>query len=382
MDISSKGLESDRIKAFADYVLDKVIMITIVCSDEAFAVRLFQVLNTRGLDLSNADLLKSYLYSRLDEDKRGQFISTWNQVETIASQMDETLESLLTFYEYYVLASNPRRSLYEELQNRFKGQDSNQVIWNLRNFARSLNRVMNSSPKIINSFWYLPNQVFWKSILATATVENYSSLDALVSELRRLYYSYWIAGYTTSKVKQLSFNLIRWIKEGKRLEDIRTLIDTKMQEDDVPKGVAQALDEEAYGYPWLGPLLALIEYEQTDESKVSYIDLGRDVNVDHILPQKWQSEPYWRNRWTKRQADQWLHRIGNLTLLSGRKNIKASKSAFTEKKKIYTGKGIDGITSFIMTQRVARLRQWTENQARNRQKWVVNQVKIALDMSF
>lgn len=377
-----EGLGSDKIKAFADYVLDKVIMITIVCSDEAFAVRLFQVLNTRGLDLSNSDLLKSYLYSRLDEDKRRQFISTWNQVETIASEMDETLESLLTFYEYYVLASNPRRSLYEELQNRFKGQDPNKVIWNLRNFARALNRVMNSNLKIVNSFWDLPNQVFWKSILAAATVENYFSLDALVRELRRLYYSYWIAGYTTSKVKQLSFNLIRWTKEGKRLKEIRTLINTKMLEDDVPKRVAQALDEKVYGYPWLGPLLALIEYEQTDESKVSYINLGRDVNVDHILPQKWQSEPYWRNRWTKSQTDQWLHRIGNLTLLSGKKNIQASKSAFPEKKRIYRGKGIDGITGFIMTQKVARLRQWTENQARKRQKWIINQVKTVLDMNF
>lgn len=377
-----EGMEVKRIKAFADYVLDKIIMITIVCSDEAFAVRLFQILNTRGLELSNADLLKSYLYSKLEDNKRRQFISTWNEVETIASQMNETLESLLTYYEYYVLASNPRRSVYEELQSRFKNEEPNQVVWSFRNFARALDRLLDSNPKLINSFWYLPNQVFWKSILATAAVEKFSGLDRLARELRRLYYAYWIAGYTTSKVKQLSFNLIRWIKERKGIDEIRSMVDRKMQDDDVPTGVEESLDEDAYGSPWLGPLLALIEYEQTDEAKVSFIDLGRDVNVDHVLPQKWESEPSWRRMWTKVQANQWLHRIGNLTLLSGKKNIKASKSPFTDKKKIYAGRGVDGTTGFIITQKVTRARQWTETQVKNRQKWMMNEVRRILDLSL
>lgn len=378
-----ESLETRRIKAFSDYVFDKVIMIAIVCSDESFAVRLFQVLNTRGLDLSNADLLKSYLYGKLDEDKKRQFMSTWNQVETIVSDMDEELESLFTLYEYYVLGSNPRRSLYVELQNRFRKQDPNKVIWDFKKFAQELNKAINSNPKVVNSFWYLPNQVFWKAILATAAFEKYAQLDLLVRELRRLYYSYWIAGYTTAKVKQLSFNLIRWVKGKKRLHEIRAEIDKKMNEDDVPKGIAEALDKEGYGDNyWLGPLLALIEYEQTDESKVTYIELGRDVHVDHILPQGWQTVKDWRDTWKRDEGEEWLHKIGNLTLLSGRKNIRASKSAFKEKRDIYRGKGIDGITSFIITQRVARKHQWTVKEARRRRTWIRNQVQIALDISF
>ena len=43
----------DTIKKFLDYLMNRVVLITITCSNQAFAIKLFQVLNTRGLDLTN-----------------------------------------------------------------------------------------------------------------------------------------------------------------------------------------------------------------------------------------------------------------------------------------------------------------------------------------
>lgn len=371
------------IKQFADYLLKKVEMITITCSKQEYAIKLFQVLNTRGLDLSPADLIKSHLYGKLSvEIEKQQFISTWREVETLSKQMDEPITDLLTYYEYYLLAQNPKRSLYEELTKKFKGQDSNKSIYEFKKFIDFFNEIYQMESKLIFSLRYLPNQVFWKAILTTAKNEEFEEFDGLCKELRKIYYCYWIAGYTTSKIKQLSFNIIDWLKKKKELDEIKTEIDKKMTDDNVAKWMKESLYNDVYGKSWVKPLLILIEYKQTDNSKITFVELERNLHVDHILPEKWAPIEEWKIKWTEDQAKRWLHRIGNLTLLSGKKNIRASNDSFEKKKKIYEGKGLDGTTAFLITQKIIEEPGWSENNVKERQRWMIEQIEKILDVKF
>lgn len=127
------------------------------------------------------------------------------------------------------------------------------------------------------------------------------------------------------------------------------------------------------------PLLMLVEYEQTDNPP--YIEIDRRVHVDHILPQEWKKIGYWKARWEEEQAKQWLHKIGNLTLLSGRKNIKASNDSFKVKLKIYEGKGLDGITVFQISQKILGEKDWTPKEVKRRQKWLIREVNRILGIS-
>jgi len=375
-EIEKKG-GIEKIKRFAEFLLKNVEMITITCTKQNYAIKLFQILNTRGLDLNPADLVKSYLYSRLEgENERQQFISTWREIETLSKQMEEDITDLLTYYEYYLLAQNPKRSLYEELTNKFKKRNPNEIVYEFKRFIDCFNEICQTENKLMFSFWYLPNQVFWKAILTTAKYENYQDFKQLCEILRKCYYSYWIAGYTTTKIKQLSFNIIGWIKEKRSLKDIKKEIDAKMRDDDVIKWMTESLNDDVYGKPWLKPLLILIEYEQTDDSKITYIHpWERNLHVDHILPEKWVSVKDWKKKWNEAQADKWLNKLGNLTLLSGRKNIRASNNPFGEKKKIYKGKGFDGTTAFVITQRIIDEKDWTEESVKKRQQWMIEQIE-------
>jgi uncharacterized protein with ParB-like and HNH nuclease domain len=376
--------KNELVVKLVDYILNKVIMITITCSKQSFAIKLFQVLNKRGLDLSHTDLIKSYLYGKLDEKIKPQFISTWREVETISKQVGEPLEDLFTYYEYYLLARNPKYSLYEELTKHkwFKETNPNKVMYRIKKFIDNFNEISQMESKLIFSFRYLPNQFFWKAILTTAKRKDFDDFEGLCKELRKTYYCYWIAGYTTSKIKQLSFNIISWIKKEKKLDDIKKEIDKKMTDDDVFKLMKENLQNDAYGESWLKPLLVLIEYEQTDNSKISFIELDRNLHVDHILPDKWDSVEYWTKRWKKDQADASLHKLGNLTLLSGKKNIAASNDSFDKKKKIYKGKGFDGTTPFLITQNIIDESNWLKNNVEERQDWIIEQVEKNLDVQL
>jgi len=79
------------------------------------------------------------------------------------------------------------------------------------------------------------------------------------------------AGYTTSKIKQLSFNLIGWIKDKKPLDDIKKKIEKKMTEDNVIKLMSENLQKDAYGKSWLKSLLALIKYAPEYKERIFVI---------------------------------------------------------------------------------------------------------------
>jgi len=377
------GIET--VKKFVEYILKNVEMITITCTQQAYAIKLFQVLNTRGLDLTPADLIKSYLYSNLSEDKdKSAFKSTWDQIEVLSKQMGESITDLLTYYEYYLLAQNPKRSLYEELIDKFKGQDPKSVIYEFKKFVDSFNEVYQMDSKLVFSLWYLPNQIFWKAILTTAKFVKFDDFDELCNELRKVYYSYWIAGYTTSKVKQLSFNLISWVKDKKRLNDIKEEIDKKMALDNVYKRMSENLQNDVYGEPWLRPLLGVIEYQQTDDSKFSFIELNNKLHVDHILPVKWNEREEWKKLWTEQQATKWLHKIGNLTLLSGKKNIAQQNDPPKEKAEMYK-KRHGGTTAFEISKMIIdKLEKgiWTEKDVEERQRWIIEQIEKILGVKL
>lgn len=133
------SIDKKILGSFINYLFYQVKIIRIDCSSRDFAIKLFQVLNNRGLDLTSADLIKSFLlekvYKKYRDDpstsklKEDSFMSDWNEMEQIIKQCDDiSMNDLFIIYAHYLLASNQKKSLTEELQNLFESQDPNQVI--------------------------------------------------------------------------------------------------------------------------------------------------------------------------------------------------------------------------------------------------------------
>ena len=60
-----KELGEDGSEEFINYLFNQVKIIRIDCKNRDFAIKLFQVLNARGMDLTAADLIKSFLLEKL-----------------------------------------------------------------------------------------------------------------------------------------------------------------------------------------------------------------------------------------------------------------------------------------------------------------------------
>lgn len=385
--------DEKEIGHFINYLFNKVKIIKIYCKNRSFAIKLFQILNDRGLDLTHSDLIKSSLMSNLDKDKQKQFIADWNStVQIIKDINDMNMDDLFILYEYYQLAANPKNSLSEEINKIFEKKDSNEAINEFKEFCKLYKTsICDVKDKIIYSFWYIRWSMYWKAILLTALKEDFPDYKELSKELRRFYYIYWIAGKTLTKVKQTSFNIINWIRQKEPISSIKENLNKKIKQDGV---LSQAIDnlrgENIYYEKWIKPVLLMIEYHIGDGSNLNYIEWDNKLHTEHILPIEYKKHSKW-NHITPEVEKEFLHSIGNLTLLSGKKNIEASNAPFEEKLRIYEGKGRykdkkEGITAFKITQKIVNDSKgdqfpiWNKNSMESRQKWYLSAIESILNI--
>ncbi|WP_434779601.1 DUF262 domain-containing protein [Neisseria sp. Ec49-e6-T10] len=395
-------LAPKEIDLFVNYLFDRVRVIRIDCSSRGFAIKLFQVLNDRGLNLTVADLIKSFLLEKLyskysgDEEcrkqKENQFISDWNEITADLKEIIN-LTSFFNLYGYYELAQNPKKSIHDELEIVFESKDPIEVVSKLRQFAKIYSKeIYEKEDNILFSFWYLPWSMYWQSILMTALFSKYSDYERLKIVVRRFYYLYWISGRTLSAIKQTSFKLISLIKENKNIEYIESILNEKLIKDDIINAVKLNLSSnDIYNTAWCKSLLILIEYEMTDNSNSAFIYWDSNLQIEHVLPKNYSKAIGWDFIDTK-VAQKWLNSAGNLTLLSGRKNVVAGNSSFQDKIKVYNGKHKNGsqndkMTAFRITQEISRDfelntygKQWNEKAMLDRYKWFMKHIAFILDV--
>lgn len=383
-DINSEDYIED-FKDFINYIFNKTTMIKVVCYDENFAIKLFSVLNDRGLDLTPADIIKAYLMEPLvnDEVKLNSFIEVWKQIESILNYTDEKMEGILNLYLYYLIAQNPKKSLQDELKREFKAKDSQKIILDIKKFAQNYSDIINNkSDRFISMLRYLPHNVYWKSILTTAKHLDYKDFDKLKELITKYFYQSWIAGGTSNRIKQTAFNVLKKVKNNEPIENIKEIILENLKRYD---SYEKSLDSEyIFWEKWLKPLLLAIEYTRWE--KLDFIPLERNLQIEHILPQSWDAKKSWngenlnwKDKFSKEEAENLVNSLGNLTLLTGKKNIEASNCNFDKKQEIYkgnSGKGFDGKISFEITKEIIdEYEDWTPKTISKRYEKLVKEIK-------
>jgi len=119
------------------------------------------------------------------------------------------------------------------------------------------------------------------------------------------------------------------------------------------------------------------------------MEIDRNIQTEHILPRAYKNDPYWLERFTEETAELLVNTIGNLTLLSGKKNIAASCNSFVKKvEENYKGKGEDGNTGFVITQYLVNnsakddVRVWDEEKITERKKWVLGEMERIFEIQI
>jgi hypothetical protein len=164
--------------------------------------------------------------------------------------------------------------------------------------------------------------------------------------------------------------LLTWIEEDKDLSQPDSPLHLTAEE-------CQAIIQRLNGPLYLETKIRLYVLLRLD----TYLSRGEAVytlpriTVEHILPQTPRQDSQWLAWFPNEEARQgYVHRLGNLALLSGYKNSSAQNYDFDKKKeKYFTGK--DGVSPFAMTTQVLNTPEWTPEVIEQRQDELLGRLK-------
>lgn len=385
----------DRLDSFVNYILFKTNIIKIICNNQSFAIKLFLVLNDRGMELSISDIIKSYILDKYNpndpdyENKKLIFNTNWKAIEDTCNTYDLNIDDFLVFYEYFKLKSNPKKQVTDELKKIIQYNEVTNLVNEIKIFSDNMNKVYSSTLPVIYSLRYIP----WKAYVMTAMISayqvNYPDKENLFEEMRRFFYIAWIAGKTLNGIKQTSFNLIAAIVELKPLNEIRELLNKFINEKHLIKDVYLVLkDDNVYEYTFLKPLMLSIEYNIRERNNTAFYEINNNIHIDHILPRKFYNKiDEWKNISNIEETKLYLNKLGNMALLLGKKNEEALNFGFSKKIEIYSGKdnGKTGKNSFDTTQEIIDNYnkgdlEWDIAHIESRQNYLMKEIESLLNI--
>ena len=117
--------------------------------------------------------------------------------------------------------------------------------------------------------------------------------------------------------------------------------------------------------------------------KLDLLFLGQDVpfnlpemiSVEHILPQTPSAESQWRRDFTDDEREHLVNKLGNLVLISRRKNSAQGNRDYTDKKKKYFEKNIEVFSNSVRIYNTYPT--WNAQDLKDNQEKVSQKIKEA-----
>ncbi|MBH0295656.1 DUF262 domain-containing protein [Helicobacter pylori] len=403
--------EIEDINDFIEWLYFKVVFITITCPDADKALRIFNVLNARGLALNATDIFKGELLKHAKEHEREEFVSRWNDLHQKCSDNDLKIETLFSWYLTYLNPVTSKEKTDKRLVTWFNKLNKTplEYLKGVEDFYNAYCEVLEMQDRHAHLLSYKDDDYLYV-ILCTSLLHRYSDQDikALKELLVKFYYQDWVAGQTSSTRSQTCCNIIKALKENESVESIASIVKKYLDNNNVTQHFKENLEDDhlytkfyfingktAKKNSWVKPILILVEYFMSDNANPAYIKMDDDLHVERILPQNPDPSSQWVKDFSEEERELYTHSLANLTLLGVKKNTKALSQAlnqalnqdFKEKKEIYMGKTImldnkktfKVMTCYDMTKNdVCRYTEWTPKSLEKRKEELIQKIESVL----
>lgn len=112
--------EIEDINDFIEWLYSNVVFITITCPDADKALRIFNVLNARGLALNATDIFKGELLKKLTEEKEQEELATrWENLYQKCLDNGFDMETLFSQYLVYLDPVTSGKKMNKRLNTQF-----------------------------------------------------------------------------------------------------------------------------------------------------------------------------------------------------------------------------------------------------------------------
>ncbi len=327
--------EIEDFNDFIEWLYFKVVFIETTCPNVSMALRIFSVLNARGLPLHAIDVFKVELLKKLANKKdQEEFVSRWNALRQKClgneskfpkrkenKREKNAAEILFSWYLTYLNPVTSGNSMEERLADQFErlNKPPLEYLKGVENFYNAYCWVLEMQDRHAHLLSYLASD-FWRIILCTSILHRYSEseIEALKELLVKFYYQNWVADQKEPK-KQTNCNIIKALKEKQSVENIASIVKEYLDYHKITQDFREKLkDDHLYEKhkrssqnSWLKPILILVEYFMSDDPRPKRIEKN-DFHVEHILPQKPDLSSQWVKDFSEEERELYTHSLAKL----------------------------------------------------------------------
>ncbi|MCK1658603.1 DUF262 domain-containing protein [Bradyrhizobium sp. 151] len=376
-----KDIPDEQRRRLTMYIAQRCYLVIVAASDQESAFRIFSVLNSRGLDLSPADILKAEIIGALPGDKQDDYNSIWEDIEDELGRsrfaelfghirmihrkqkMQGTL--IAEFREFVPTRKNPANFINKELSPYAEAyeQITDKSFVSFKH-ADEINRELNHLSRLDNFDWQPPAI----EVIARRR-ESPEFILRFLSDLERLAYGLFLMRSDPSERIRRYGKLLGSIQVG---DDLFAGQSPLQLSDDEKRFVREALQGDIYRVTRIRlPLLLRVDELLSGGSAVYNQPI---VTVEHVLPQNPSNGSKWLTDFPDAaERERWVHKLANLVLLTRRKNSQASNFDFLEKKDKYFAMKA-GVANFAITSNVLKEKDWTVATLERRQAEILGAI--------
>lgn len=395
-----------NIETFFPYLRQYVILVYVASSELEDAFRLFTVLNDRGIKLRNSDILKAQNLKEVSTpEKQTEYAKYWEELE---GELGEDFDLFLSYIRTILVKEKARHNLLKEFEDNIynptkfnyttkkqekvdpllkKGDDTFDII---KKYKTHFDIIFSGNNHHINNNWAFDNliKVMQDTALSDLWIPSllvyrqyfgdYKIFDFL-KLLDNKFSGDWIGRQTpTTRIEAMN-SVIKKIEEVNALKDIST--DDKLNtlfadivfKFNTSHFLSDLDNNSIYGRRYARYILRKVDFlldaPLYSEKRSSY----NEMSVEHVLPQNPEDSSQWLNDFTQGEREEWTHKLGNLVLISRRKNAGQGRLDFGDKKTKYFNNSIE---SFPNSLKIMQKPQWTITELKENHLQLINRIKL------
>jgi len=319
---------------------------------------LFKTINARGLDLTQSDLIKNEVCHHIgnDEAAMDEAIERWDKLKGIIEDKKGNID---TFIFHYINSLENSQELRQELDKK-RGV----IKWEKKNYPpvpekyifeiysiqikkqtveKFLEHILSSAEVYVefiqpsNDKIYLNslksmnvNKCFPLLLSSSRKISDKKNFTKLCKDIDSLTFRHSILRNDPKELEKFYYDLSDMLENDLNVHEILSKI----------KAHSNFKDEEKFKHEFIyanpkNSVSKMILSRIVREHSESIDWTNKDTHIEHIMPQKPKGEWLLLSDKDKDEYKDFLNRLGNLTILQDKNNIRAKNKNFIEKKEYY-----------------------------------------------
>ena len=346
----------NSIDDFFPYLRSNVLMIYVSADELEDAFRLFTVMNSRGVKLRNSDILKANNLGKIKDDtKRLDCAKKWEETE---SYFGEDFDAFLSHLRTILVKQKAAVSLLKEFEDNIynptsydrtnkiktklpallnKGEDTFEFVDKYKQHYEQLfendNYDLTGSFELYN-YLHLMRKGFEADFWVAPLLRYYDKFktDQIINFVKALdnkFANDWLVGFTPTKRIENVNAIIQVIDDAKTANDV--FLSSSLNHDN--KDLLDTLAGNIYGRR--AARYILLKLDLLYHGHTTKLEMPGTISIEHILPQNPHDNSQWKTDFTDLEREEWTDKLGNLVLISRRKNSAQGNKEYADKKDKY-----------------------------------------------